>query len=167
VIGYESGVPDTVDPLAGSYFVEQLTDEVERAAWAYLERIDNLGGAVAAIEARFMQGEIEMAAYEFAKAVDDGEKIVVGVNRFTDEATEPAEVFPIDPAQQQAQIDRTRHVRAERDQSAVDAALADVAAAARGTQNLLVPMREALHRMATLGEVSDVLREVFGVYQPS
>jgi methylmalonyl-CoA mutase N-terminal domain/subunit len=167
VIGYESGVPDTVDPLAGSYFVEQLTDEVETAAWDYLQRIDDLGGAVAAIEARFMQGEIEMAAYEFAKAVDDGEKIVVGVNRFTDESAEPTDVFPIDPAQQQAQIDRTRRVRAERDQSAVDAALADVAAAARGTQNLLVPMREALRRMATLGEVSDVLREVFGVYQPS
>ncbi|HEY5026409.1 MAG TPA: methylmalonyl-CoA mutase family protein [Acidimicrobiales bacterium] len=167
VIGYESGVPDTVDPLAGSYFVEKLTDEVEAAAWDYLERIDTMGGAVAAIEARFMQGEIEMAAYEFAKAVDDGEKIVVGVNRFTDEAAEPTEVFPIDPAQQQAQIDRTRRVRAERDQAAVDAALADVAAAARGTRNLLVPMREALHRMATLGEVSDVLREAFGVYQPT
>ncbi len=109
VIGYESGVPDTVDPLAGSYFVERLTDEVETAAWGYLERIDALGGAVAAIEARFMQGEIEMAAYEFAKAVDDGEKIVVGVNRFTDDGAEPTEVFPIDPAQQRAQIERTRH----------------------------------------------------------
>ncbi len=167
VIGYESGVPDTVDPLAGSYFVEHLTDEVETAAWDYLGRIDALGGAVAAIEARFMQDEIEMAAYEFAKAVDDGEKIVVGVNRFTDEAPETTDVFPIDPAQQRAQIERTRRVRAERDQSAVDSALADVAAAARGTQNLLVPMREALHRMATLGEVSDVLREEFGVYQPT
>jgi methylmalonyl-CoA mutase N-terminal domain/subunit len=167
VIGYESGVPDTVDPLAGSYFVEQLTDEVEKGAWEYLERIDAMGGAVEAIEARFMQGEIEMAAYEFSKAVDDGEKIVVGVNKFTDEAPESTEVFPIDPAQQRAQIERTRRVRAERDQSGVDAALADVAAAARGSQNLLVPMREALRRMATLGEVSDVLREVFGVYQPS
>jgi methylmalonyl-CoA mutase N-terminal domain/subunit len=167
VIGFESGVPDTVDPLAGSYFVEQLTDEVEKAAWDYLGRIDAMGGAVAAIEARFMQGEIEMAAYEFAKAVDDGEKTVVGVNRFIDEAPESTEVFPIDPAQQRAQIERTRRVRAERDQSAVEAALADVAAAARGTQNLLVPMREALHRMATLGEVSDVLREEFGIYQPT
>jgi len=166
VIGYESGVPDTVDPLAGSYFVEELTDQVEKGAWHYLERIDALGGAVAAIEARFMQGEIEMAAYAFAKAVDDGEKVVVGVNRFTDEAPGAAEVFPIDPAQQRAQIERTRRVRNERDQSAVDAALADVEAAARGTQNLLVPMREALARMATLGEVSDVLRGVFGVYQP-
>ncbi len=167
VIGYESGVPDTVDPLAGSYFVEALTEQVEKGAWDYLERIDAMGGAVAAIEARFMQGEIEMAAYAFAKAVDDGEKVVVGVNRFTDEAAEPTEVFPIDPAQQRAQIERTRRVRAERDQAAVDAALADVEAAARGTQNLLVPMREALRRMATLGEVSDVLRGVFGIYQPS
>ena len=128
----------------------------------YLERIDAMGGAVAAIEAGFMQGEIEMAAYAYAKAVDDGEKVVVGVNRFIDEAIEPTEVFPIDPALQRAQIERTRRVRAERDQPAVDAALADVAAAARGTQNLLVPMREALRRMATLGEVSDVLRGVFG-----
>jgi methylmalonyl-CoA mutase, N-terminal domain len=166
MIGHESGVADTVDPLAGSYFVEALTDEVEAAAWSYLERIDAMGGAVAAIEAGFMQGEIEMAAYAHAKAVDDGEAVVVGVNRFVDEAVEPAEVFPIDPAQQKAQIERTRRVRAERDQAAVDRALADVEAAARGTQNLLVPMREALARMATLGEVSDVLREVFGIYQP-
>ena len=113
-----------------------------------------------------MQDEIERAAYAYAKAIDDGEKIVIGVNKFTDEALEADDVFPIDPALQKAQIERTRSVRAERDQAAVDAALADVAAAAEGTQNLLVPIREALRRMATLGEVSDVLREVFGVYQP-
>src|SRR5579864_3830914 len=95
IVGFESGVADTVDPLAGSYFVETLTDQVEEAAVAYLGRIDELGGAVAAIEARFMQEEIEAAAYSFAKSVDDGEKIVVGVNRFTDAAAEPAEVFPI------------------------------------------------------------------------
>ncbi len=166
IVGHESGVADTVDPLAGSYFVESLTDAVERGAWEYLERIDAMGGAVAAIEAGFMQHEIELAAYAYAKAVDDGEKVVVGVNRFTDGDVEPTEVFPIDPALQASQVERTRRVRAERDQPAVDAALADVAAAARGTQNLLVPMREALRRMATLGEVSDVLRQEFGVYQP-
>ena len=132
IVGYESGVADTPDPLAGSYFVESLTDEVEAAAWQYLERVDAMGGAVAAIEAGFMQGEIEMAAYAYAKAVDDGEAVVVGVNRFIDEEMEPTEVFPIDPAQQRAQIDRTRRVRAERDQPAVDAALADVEAAAAG-----------------------------------
>ncbi|MHB8439468.1 MAG: acyl-CoA mutase large subunit family protein [Acidimicrobiales bacterium] len=166
IVGYESGVVDTVDPLAGSYFVERLTDEVEEAAWEYLHRIDEMGGSVAAIEAGFLQGEIEQAAYAWAKSVDDSEAVVVGVNRFTDDEVEPADVFPIDPALQQSQVARTRRVRAERDQGDVDAALEDVRAAARGTQNLLVPMREALRRMATLGEVSDVLRSEFGVYQP-
>ena len=166
VIGHESGIADTVDPLAGSYYVEALTDEVERRAFEYLERIDRLGGAVAAIEARFMQDEIDQAAYADAKAVEDGEKVVVGVNRFVDELHEPAEVFPIDVELQQAQVERTRRVRAERDQSAVDASLANVAAAARGSENLLVPMKGALAAMATLGEVSDVLRAEFGTYEP-
>ncbi|MGA2036332.1 MAG: methylmalonyl-CoA mutase family protein [Acidimicrobiales bacterium] len=167
VIGYESGVADTVDPLAGSYFVETLTDEMEKRAWEYIERIDELGGAVAAIEAGFMQDEIEHAAYAHAKAVDASEKVLVGVNRFVDDEVEVTDVFPVDPAHQRSQVERTRKVRATRDQTAVDSALADVGAAARGTQNLLVPMREALRRMATLGEVSDVLREVFGIYQPN
>ncbi len=166
VIGYESGIADTVDPLAGSYFVEWLTDEVEKGAEAYLRRIDELGGAVAAIEVRFMQGEIENAAYAYAKAVDSGEKVVVGVNRFVDDVKEPAEVFPIDVELQKSQIERTARVRAQRDQGAVEVALEDVRAAARGTQNLLVPMKVALSRMATLGEVSDVLRDEFGVYRP-
>jgi methylmalonyl-CoA mutase N-terminal domain/subunit len=167
VVGYESGIADTVDPLGGSYFVESLTDEVERAAQAYLDRIDELGGAVAAIEARFMQDEIERAAYAYAKAVDDGEKVVVGVNRFVDEQREPSEVFPIDEELQRSQVARVGRVRADRDQAAVDAALEDVRAAARGSQNLLVPMKVALGRMATLGEVSDVLRDEFGTYQAS
>jgi methylmalonyl-CoA mutase N-terminal domain/subunit len=155
-----------VDPLAGSYFVEALTDQVEAAALEYLDRIEELGGAVAAIEARFMQEEIESAAYSFAKAVDDGEKVVVGVNRFTDSESEPAEVFPIDAALQQAQIDRTRSVRAAREQAAVDAALNDIAVTARGDGNLLVPMKAALRAMGTLGEVADVLRGEFGLYSP-
>ena len=155
-----------MDPLAGSYFVESLTDGVEAAAWAYLERIDARGGAVAAIEEGYQSDEIEQASFEYVKAIDDGEKVIVGVNRYVDNDAEPTEVFPIDPAMQAAQIARTRRARAARDQDGVDAALADVAAAARGTQNLLVPMREALQRMATLGEVSDVLRAEFGVYQP-
>ncbi|MHB8466448.1 MAG: acyl-CoA mutase large subunit family protein [Acidimicrobiales bacterium] len=166
VVLHESGVVDTVDPLAGSYFVESLTDEVERLAWEYLERIDALGGAVAAVEAGYQQDEIEQAAYEYAKAIDDGEKIIVGVNKYVEDEVEPADVFPIDPALQASQIASVRAVRAGRDQGAVDAALEDVAAAARGTQSLLVPMREALRRMATLGEVSDVLRAEFGVYRP-
>jgi methylmalonyl-CoA mutase N-terminal domain/subunit len=166
VIGYESGVADTVDPLAGSYYVEWLTDEVERRALEYLERIDALGGAVAAIEARFMQDEIEQAAYAHAKAVEDGETVVVGVNRFAEDLHEPAEVFPIDIELQRSQIERTTRVRAERDQAQVDAALGEVAKAAAGTGNLLVPMKGALRAMATLGEVSDVLRAEFGAYEP-
>jgi methylmalonyl-CoA mutase, N-terminal domain len=166
IVGFESGVADTVDPLAGSYFIESLTDEVETAANEYLDRIDALGGAVAAIEARFPQDEIESAAYSFAKAVDSGEKVVVGVNRFTDAESEPADVFPIDITLQQTQIDRTKSVRAARDQSVVDAALSEIAVTARGQGNLLVPMKAALGAMATLGEVADVLRGEFGVYQP-
>ncbi|MBO0730806.1 MAG: methylmalonyl-CoA mutase [Acidimicrobiaceae bacterium] len=167
IIAHESGVVDTADPLAGSYFVESLTDAVEQAAWAYLDKIDAMGGAVAAIEAGFMQDEIEQSAYEYAKAVDDVQKVIVGLNKFNTGEEEPAEVFPIDPALQAHQVARVRQTRASRDQAAVDAALADVAAAARGTDNLLVPMKEALRRRATLGEVSDVLRSEFGVFHPS
>jgi methylmalonyl-CoA mutase N-terminal domain/subunit len=167
IVGYESGVADTVDPLGGSYYVESLTDELERGALEYLERIDGMGGAVAAIEARFLQEEIEGAAYAYAKAVDDGEKVVVGVNRFVDEEVEPGDVFPVDPELQRAQISRLARVRSERDDGAVEAALEDVRAAARGTQNLLVPMKEALRRMATLGEVSDALRAEWGTYNPA
>jgi len=167
VIAFESGVTNTVDPLAGSYYVESLTNEVERAALAYIARIDELGGAVAAIESGFMQDEIEQAAYDYAKAVEAGEAVVVGVNRFVeDDAGEP-EPFPVDPSLQSAQIERLQALRASRDQAGVDAALDEVRAAARGTENLLVPMREALRRRATLGEVSDVLREVFGEYRPN
>ena len=167
VIAFESGVTDTVDPLAGSYFVESLTNEVESAALAYIARVDELGGAVAAIEAGFMQDEIEQAAYEYAKAVESGDEVVVGVNKFVEEDAREPEAFPLDPSLQEAQIERLRALRASRDPAGVDAAIDDVRAAARGTQNLLVPMREALRRRATLGEVSDALREVFGEYRPN
>jgi methylmalonyl-CoA mutase N-terminal domain/subunit len=167
IVAHESGVVDTADPLAGSYFVESLTDAVEAAAWEYLDKIDGMGGSVAAIEAGYLQDEIEQAAYDHAKAVDAGEKVIVGVNRFGDDAPEPAEVFPVDPALQVQQVARVRATRADRDHAAVAAALADVASAAAGTHNLLVPMKEALRRRATLGEVSDVLRKEFGVYQPA
>jgi methylmalonyl-CoA mutase N-terminal domain/subunit len=166
IVGYESGVVDTPDPLAGSYFVESLTDEVERRAWEYLAKIDELGGAVAAIEAGYQQDEIEQAAYEYTKSIDDGERIIVGVNQYVDEEGAEPEVFPIDPSLQRQQIERLKVFRSERDPAAVTAALDDVRAAARGTQNLLPPMRAALQRHATLGEVSDALREVFGVYHP-
>jgi methylmalonyl-CoA mutase N-terminal domain/subunit len=167
IVGYESGIADTVDPLAGSWFVESLTDEVEKAAWDYLERIDSMGGAVDAIEAQYMQQEIEQAAYAYAKDIDSGHKVVIGVNKFVDERGAPTDVFPIDVELQRSQVASVGRVRAGRNQAAVDAALADVESAARGTQNLLVPMKVALSRMATLGEVSDVLRGVFGEFHPN
>ncbi|MDQ3756536.1 MAG: methylmalonyl-CoA mutase family protein [Actinomycetota bacterium] len=167
VIAHESGVVDTADPLAGSYYVESLTDAVEETAWQYIEKIDGMGGAVSAIEQGFMQDEIESAAYTWAKQVDSGEKVIVGVNKYEGGDEEPVEVFPIDPALQQQQADRVRRLKQERDQDAVRHALDDVAAAARGTQNLLYPMKEALRVRATLGEVSDVLREAFGVHSPT
>jgi methylmalonyl-CoA mutase, N-terminal domain len=166
IVGYESGVVDTPDPLAGSYLVEALTDEVEQRAWAYLDKIDEIGGAVAAIELGFQMDEIEQAAYEYTKSIDDGERVIVGVNRFAIDTDAEPDVFPIDPALQRGQVERLRRFKASRDADAVRHALDDVQAAARGTQNLLVPMRAALKANATLGEVSDALREVFGVYHP-
>ena len=167
VIGYESGIADTVDPLAGSYFVESLTDQIEELARQYISRIDDMGGAVAAIEARFMQDEIETAAYDFARAVDRGDKVVVGVNKFTEKESQKADVFPIDIEQQKAQERRVRDLKTRRDNAAVSAALEDLRTAARGSANLLYPMKTALQSLATLGEVADVLRDEFGTYQPS
>jgi methylmalonyl-CoA mutase, N-terminal domain len=167
IVGYESGIADTADPLAGSYFVESLTDEIEELATDYIKRIDEMGGAVAAIEARFMQDEIENAAYDFARSVDRGDKIVVGVNKFTETTNQKNDVFPIDVEQQRAQEKRVRELKLRRDNAAVTAALDELATAARGSSNLLYPMKTALSRMATLGEVADTLRGEFGVYQPS
>lgn len=167
IVGYESGVADTVDPFAGSYFVESLTDELEAMARDYLGRIDAMGGAVAAIEARYMQDEIETAAYDFARHVDAGTKVVVGVNKFTESSDAKADVFPVDVAQQRAQTARVVALKTSRDQARVAAALSDLATAAQGSANVLYPMKEALRASATLGEVADVLRAAFGVYQPS
>jgi methylmalonyl-CoA mutase N-terminal domain/subunit len=166
IIAAESGVVDTPDPLAGSYFVESLTDDVERLAWEYIDRIDEMGGAVAAIEAHFQMDEIEQAAYEYAKSIDDDERVIVGLNRYTlDDEPEP-KVLSGDPALEQGQRERLAAFKADRDGSRVEAALADVVAAARGSQNLMYPMKEALRANATLGEVSDALRGVFGLYTP-
>jgi methylmalonyl-CoA mutase, N-terminal domain len=166
VLAHETGVTDTVDPLAGSYFVERLTDEVEARSRALIERIDELGGAVAAIERGFQKQEIERSAYDDLRAVEAGTKVVVGVNRFTGGEEEPVSLLQLDPAIAEAQAKSLAGIRAGRDAGAVRAALADLADAARGSDNLLVPMREALRRMATVGEVCDALREVFGTYRP-
>jgi methylmalonyl-CoA mutase N-terminal domain/subunit len=166
IIGYESGVADTPDPLAGSYFVESLTDEVEKLAWEYIAKIDEMGGAVAAIEAGYQMDEIEQSAYDYTKSIDDDERVIVGVNKFTVDVEPEPNVFPIDPSLQKDQVDRLKAYKARRDQNKVNAALDAVREAARGTDNLLIPMKEALRADATLGEVSDALRDVYGMYQP-
>ena len=166
IIGYESGVTETVDPLAGSYFVESLTDEVERLAWEYIERIDDKGGAVAAIEAGFQMDEIENAAYDYTKSIDDDERVIVGVNKFTIDDDADIEPFPIDPQLEVEQVARTTAYKADRDPAAVESALAAVTATAETSDNLLYTMKDALRADCTLGEISDALRSVFGQYTP-
>jgi methylmalonyl-CoA mutase N-terminal domain/subunit len=167
ILAFESGVADTADPLGGSYFVESLTTEVEERAAEYMEKIDGMGGAVAAIESGWIQDEIHEAAYRVQQAVESGERPVVGVNRYEEQEEALPELQRIDEAEVAGQIERVRAVRAARDQAAVQAALASVTDTARGSGNLLYPMKEALRSGATLGEVSDALREVFGEYRPS
>ncbi|MGH2678012.1 MAG: methylmalonyl-CoA mutase family protein, partial [Actinomycetota bacterium] len=167
VIAYESGVPDTVDPLGGSYFVESLTNEIETRSWEYVEKIDGLGGAVSAIEAGWIQNEIHEAAYRIQAGVESGRRVVVGVNRWEEQEEEPVELLRLDQDAVRRQVERVRELRAGRDQAAVDQALKQVEETARGTDNLLHPMREALRLRATLGEVSDALRRVFGEHRPT
>jgi methylmalonyl-CoA mutase N-terminal domain/subunit len=167
VIAYEAGVTDTVDPVAGSYFVESLTNEIEARAGEYIEKIDGLGGAVAAIEAGWIQDEIHQSAFRIQQGVESGEPVVVGVNRHVEEAEEPVELLRLDQAQVERQVDRLRELREGRDAGAVDRALKEVEETARGSDNLLHPMREALKLRATLGEVSDALRRAFGEYHPN
>jgi methylmalonyl-CoA mutase N-terminal domain/subunit len=166
VLGYESGVADAADPMGGSWMVESLTDEIESRALEYLERIDGMGGAVDAIERGWMKAEIEDAAYKISQDIDSGDRVIVGVNKFVQDR-QPVDIMKLDPELQQRQIDRLRDVRANRDQAAVDAAIKSLSEAAKGNDNLLYPMREALAAYATLGEVSDALREVFGEYEPA
>jgi methylmalonyl-CoA mutase N-terminal domain/subunit len=167
VIGYESGVADVADPLGGSYFVESLTDELERLATAYIEKIDGMGGAVAAIEAGFYQEEIHEAAFRIQQGVETGERVVVGVNRFDDAADRDLDLLRVSDEDTAKQIEKLAALRSSRDAGHVERALARVDSAARGTENLLPPMKDALRVRATLGEVSDVLRNVFGEYRPS
>jgi methylmalonyl-CoA mutase N-terminal domain/subunit len=167
VIGYESGVANTTDPLGGSYFVESLTNDIEQRAHEYIDKIDGMGGAVAAIETGFYQDEIHEAAFKIQKGIESGERIVVGVNKFVEEDEELPDLQRIGEEEAAAQAERTRELRKSRAQAKVDEALAAVKKTAEGTGNLLEPMKEALRSKATLGEVSDVLREVFGEYHPS
>ena len=164
ILAAEGGTTDTADPLGGSYFIESLTDELEARAWELITRVDEQGGAVAAVESGFVQGEIEQAAFEWQQQVEAGERVIVGVNAFHEEGEERVELLHIDPAAEQRQLERTARVRAERNADEAAAALAAVRETARGEANLLPPMREALRARCTVGEICETLREEWGMY---
>ena len=166
VLANESGVAETIDPLGGSYYVEHLTSAIEREASAYIERIDAMGGAVAAIEAGFQRGEIEEAAYRHFQLVESGERVIIGVNAFTSEEDERIELQTIPPHAAQRQLDRLARVRNERDTSASEAALQRLGEAARSPSvNLMPPILECVESYATLGEICSTLRDVFGTFE--
>jgi methylmalonyl-CoA mutase, N-terminal domain len=160
----EAGTTDTADPLGGSWFVESLTDELETQAAELIERIDELGGAVAAVEAGWVQAQIEDSAFRWQREVESGERVIVGVNRFTTDEADHVELHRLDPAIERAQRDRTQALRASRDAARVEAAVADVRGVAQTEANLLPPLRDALAARATIGELCGALRELWGTY---
>jgi len=167
IIAHETGVANTVDPVGGSYAVEHLTDEIEARAREYLKKIDALGGMLRAIETGYVQGEIQKAAYEYQHGVERGERVVVGVNEFRSEAKKPIPILRLDPEIERGQIARLNALRAQRDAGRVAGALAEVERRARGTENLMPAIQTAVEVYATVGEISDTLRRVFGEYQES
>jgi methylmalonyl-CoA mutase N-terminal domain/subunit len=166
VIAYESGIANTADPLGGSYYMEWLTNELERKAWEYLERVEDIGGAVEAIEGGYYQREIQEASYAYQQAIDEGRKVIVGVNKFAKEDEEPQMIFRVNPEAERAQIKRLEKIRGERDQRAVDAALSRLEEVSRDGENLMYPIVDAVKAYASVGEICGVMRRVFGDYQP-
>jgi methylmalonyl-CoA mutase N-terminal domain/subunit len=165
LIAYESGVTDTVDPLAGSYYIERLTKEICERTEAYIERIDEMGGAVSAIERGFVQREIQDSAYQYQREIEKEERVVVGVNRFQIEEEKPTNLLRVDPAVRIAQMEKLNNLRSERDGSAVERTLSRLRKAAEGNENLMPPILAAVREYATLGEICGVLREIFGEYR--
>jgi methylmalonyl-CoA mutase, N-terminal domain len=164
ILATEAGATDTADPLGGSYYIEALTDALVAQARGLIREIDERGGAVAAVEAGWVQDEIEQAAFAHHRRVQSGETVIVGVNRWVSEADEQTELLRIDPASERRQAERTQALRASRDSAAVESALAELRRAAGTDANLLPPMREALRVLATVGEVCEVLRDSWGTY---
>jgi len=165
VVAFETNVCDTVDPLAGSYYIEKLTDEVEARAQEYIDQIDRMGGAVAAIEKGFIQKEIGASAYRFQREIEKGERIIVGLNRFQTHEDKLTGLLKVDPEVGAKQVARLQELKNTRDNAAVQQALAELKAAAEGTDNLMPPILKAVKALATLGEVCDTLRGVFGEYE--
>jgi methylmalonyl-CoA mutase N-terminal domain/subunit len=165
IIAYESGVANTVDPLAGAYFIESLTNQIEKHADGYLQKIDALGGMIKAIERGFVQQEIQNAAYDFQQAVDRLEQVVVGVNRFETEGQKPVPILRMDESLERKQVERLRALRTRRDQQKWNSALQAVEDAARSGENLMPHIINAVENYCTVGEISDALRKVFGEYR--
>jgi methylmalonyl-CoA mutase N-terminal domain/subunit len=165
VIAYESGIADTADPLAGSYAIEQLTDDIEEQALEYLKKIEAMGGMLRAIETGYVQREIQESAYRYQKAVETEEQVVVGVNRFQIEEDEHVSVLRIDPALEQAQVERVRALRARRDAQLTSEALNRLEGAAKTDENLLPHILACVEAYATVGEISNALRRVWGEYR--
>ncbi len=167
LIGHETGVPDTVDPLGGSYYVEELTREIFNRSKDYIDKIDELGGAPAAIEKGFIQKEIQDSAYRYQKEIERGERVVIGVNKFQVREEPPKDLLRVDPAVRNSQMKKLEKVKSERDNKQVQDILGKLKGAAEGDENVMPHIVEAVKAHATLGEVCDVLREVFGEYQPA
>jgi methylmalonyl-CoA mutase N-terminal domain/subunit len=165
ILAYETGVTNTADPVGGSAHIEELTDTIERGVTDYLRRIDEMGGTLRAIETGYIQNEIQNAAYDWQRAVERGDRVVVGVNRFQNEGERPPATFRLDPAVERAQIERLRQVRASRSAGAVTESLTALEQAARGDTNLMPAIVAAAGAHATLGEISDRLRAVFGEHR--
>ncbi|MES0362579.1 MAG: methylmalonyl-CoA mutase family protein [Desulfobacteria bacterium] len=164
LIAYESGVANTVDPLGGSFYVERMTKEIEERTQTYIDEIDEMGGAVAAVEQGYIQKEIQESAYAYQKAVEEGHQIVVGLNKFQDEEVPPKNLLRVDLGVMESQVATLKQLKAERDNIAVDSAIGKLKTCAQGSDNLMPPIMEAVKSYATLGEICDTLREVFGEY---
>jgi methylmalonyl-CoA mutase N-terminal domain/subunit len=165
IIGYESGVTAAIDPMAGSYYVETLTNEIEKRAAEYIGKIDTMGGMLKAIERGFVQQEIQNASYEFQKSVDSKEQVLVGVNAFNVEHEKPVTLQKIDPELERRQVERLRAFRAKRDQKKATEAVRKVDESARNGGNLMPVIVEAVESNATVGEICDSMRKVFGEYK--
>jgi methylmalonyl-CoA mutase N-terminal domain/subunit len=165
VIAHETGVVNTIDPLGGSYYLEHLTSELERQAYEYFDRIEQLGGVIPAIEENFFQREIAEASFRYQSEVEAEQRIIVGVNRYELEEEQPLEILRIDPALERKQIERVQATRARRDAAAVERALAELKRAAEGDTNLMEPIMAASRAYVTLGEMCDALREVWGIWR--
>jgi methylmalonyl-CoA mutase N-terminal domain/subunit len=164
IVAHESGAADTVDPFAGSYYVEALTADIERRAWKLIERVDDLGGSVEAIA--FIKNEVEESAFSYHERERVGQNVVVGVNKYVDEDVEVEDILRVDAATEAAQVERLKAFKADRDQELAQRRLEELREAARGTENLLPPIRAALAGRCSIGEVCGALRDVFGAYQP-